>query len=76
MLTSEDHCDGTAHESSEDLLDRSEVDSGASKSRVDEEIEDGNEDDQCEGVQVVEDIVGEAVGVEESSLRGQIVVDF
>lgn len=74
--TGEDHGDRSAHESGKDLLDRGKVDTGAAEGRVDKEIEDRDEDDQCEGVQVVEDIVGETVSVEEGSLRSQVVVDF
>ena len=74
--TGEDHGDRSANESGKDLLNRGKVDTGAAEGRVDKEIEDRDEDDQCEGVQVVEDIVGETVSVEEGSLRSQVVVDF
>jgi len=53
---------------------RGEVDSQTAETRVDEEIADRDEDDQSEGIQVGQDIIGKAVGLHGGSLGSQVVV--
>ena len=73
---SPDHGHGAEEETDGDLLDRSESDAGLAESRVEEEVANGNEDDEREGIEVLEDIVGQAVELHRSSLRDQVVVEL
>lgn len=51
------HGSGANEETGSDTLDWSEVNVGSAQSRVDEDVADGDEDEECEGVQVRNDIV-------------------
>lgn len=73
---SPDHGKSTSQETKSDLLEGSEVDTGLAKSRVEEEIEDGDEDDKGEGVEVGDDLVGQAIDVHGGSLRDKVVGDL
>jgi hypothetical protein len=66
------HGEGTAHETGKDTLDGREVDAGATESRVDEDVHDGDEDDEREGVEVGENVVGKTVGVHDSCQGGMV----
>ena len=74
--TSPNHGRGTGVEAECDSLQGGEVDADLSESRVDQDIADGNQDDQSERVQVVHDIVGEAVEFHDGGLGDKIVVDL
>ena len=67
------HRESSSEEAESDLANGGKVDSGATEGGVDGEIGDGDKDDESEGVEVVEDIVGETMGVEHGGLRGQVV---
>lgn len=71
-----DHGHGTGEESKGDLLDGSEIDTSFAERGVDDNIAEGNQDDEREGVEVRHDIVGETVSVHDCGLRGKIVVDL
>ena len=55
-----DHGGACAEEPGRDALDRREFEAHSAEARVDEAVHDGDEDDQGEGVEVVDDVVGDA----------------
>lgn len=71
-----DHGRRAGVEAPGDLLDRGEADAALAEEGVDEAIADGDEDDEGEGVQVGEDVVGEAVEFHDGGLGGQVVVEL
>lgn len=71
-----DHGGAAGEETGGDPLDGGEADSLLAQGGVDEEIADGDEDDQREGIQVGENVVGNAVQRHGGGLRGQVVVDL
>lgn len=71
-----DHSQRRAEKSSRDLLDRGEVDVGLPQSWVNHQIADWDEDDECERVEIGDDVVGNTVQGHGRSLRGEIVVDL
>lgn len=75
MLTcGPDHGGGTGEETEGDLLEGAEVDAAAAEEGVEEQVAEGDEDDQGEGVEIGEDVVGDAVECHRRGLRGQVVV--
>jgi hypothetical protein len=56
-----------------DPLDWREVDSRLAESGIDEEVHDWNEDDQCQGIQVVDQVVWHAVQLHGGGLRCEVV---
>jgi len=71
-----DHGHGAGVEAPGDLIDGCEVPAHLSEPGPDEEVADGNENDEGEGVKVREDIVGEAVQGHDRRLGGQVVVEL
>lgn len=63
----DDHAGACDCETSSDTLQRCEVETHAAEAGVDEPVENGDEDDQGEGVEVVDNVVGDTV---ESHGRG------
>lgn len=60
----------TAH-----LLDGRDSDTHLAQARVDELVEDGDAQNQRDGVQVRDEIVGQAHGVEYGTLRDEVVAE-
>lgn len=73
---SPDHGGATDKETSRDLLDGSELDTGLAESRVDKEVVERNKDEERKGVQVGENVVGETMTLHEGGLRDEVVVDY
>ena len=71
-----DHRGGAGEEARSDLFERREVDANAAQGGVDEEIEDGDADDEGEGVEVGKNVVGDTVRGHGSRLRSQVVVQL
>jgi hypothetical protein len=61
------------HKAEEDTSDGAEVDSKSAESGVDEQVHDGDEDDQSDGVDVLQEIVGDTVQLHFRGLRDEIV---
>ena len=71
-----DHGQSAGVETCSDFLDGAEVDLHLSQDRVEPEIADWDEDDECEGIEVGEDVIGETVQGHNSGLRGKVVVQL
>ncbi len=69
-----DHGRGTSEKAHSDLLERREVETHASKTRVDELITDGDKDDKGEWVEVGKNVVRDTVCGHGGGLRRQVVV--
>lgn len=69
----DDHAGAGDDETSSDTLQWGEVESHAAETGVDEAVEDGDEDDQGEGVEVVNDIVGHTIEFHGCGLGGEVV---
>lgn len=69
-----DHGEGGEHEAKGHALDGSEADVGFAEGRVQEVVHDGDEDDEGDGVEVGDDVVGDAVALHGGGLRGEVVV--
>lgn len=59
-----------------DTLDRGEIDSHPPESRVDDPIEDGDQDDDGDGVQVLDQVVGRSVQGHAGSDGTQVTIDL
>lgn len=68
------HGQGGEHEAEGHALDGGEADAGLAESRVQESIDDGDEDDEGDGVEVGDDVVGDAVERHGVGLRRQVAV--
>lgn len=68
-----DHGGGGQGEPPGDLLQRREADAHAFEGRVDEDVADGDEDDESDGVDVVDEIVGGAVEFHGCGLGDEVV---
>ena len=73
---SPDHSRRASVEAPRNLLDGREVDLHLSQPGPEEKVTDENQDDECEGVEVGEDVVGEAVESHDSGLGGEVVVQL
>jgi len=71
-----DHSRRAGVEAPRDFLDRGEVDAASAEEGVDDAIADGDKDDEGEGIQVGEDVVGDAVELHDGGLGGQVVVEL
>jgi hypothetical protein len=71
---SSDHGEGSQEESERDAFDGCKLDTSFAESWVQEVVHDGNEDDQGDGVEIRDDVVGDTVALHGPSLRGQVVV--
>lgn len=70
------HGSGTSDETESDLPERAEVDATTTEERVEEQIAEGDEDDEGEGVEIREDVVGDAMERHRRGLRGQVVIQL
>jgi hypothetical protein len=61
------------HKAEEDTSDGAEVDSESAESGVDEQVHDGDKDNQRDGIDVLQEIVGDAVQLHFRGLRDKIV---
>lgn len=59
-----------------DAADGGDVEAELAQGRVDQGVEEGDHDDQGEGVQVGQDVVGDAAETHCGGLGDQVVVDF
>lgn len=66
------HGQGSEHETESHTLDGSEGNADLAQQRVQNVINDGNHDDDGDGVQVLNDVVGDTVTLKSSSLHGQV----
>lgn len=57
-----DHGQGGGEETSEDTLEGTEIVTSAAEGRVDEVVADGDEDNESEGVEVLDDVIWYTVG--------------
>ena len=71
-----DHRSTDDHEASRNALDRTEVDAFPAKEGVNHIVEDGDEDDDRDGVQVLDQIVGSAVKRHSSSHSTVVAVNL
>ncbi len=71
-----DHGKGAHEEPERDTFEGSETNAGLAQGRVQQVVEDGDEDDQREGVEVGEDVVRDTVQLHGCGLRGQVVGDL
>lgn len=69
-----DHGEGREQETECDTLDGRELDAGLAKCGVEEVVDNGDEDDERDGVQVGDDVVGDTVTLHGGGLGGQVVV--
>ena len=68
-----DHCCCGEEEAECDAGDGFEWDANLAKARVDDAVHDGDEDDDCQGVDVLHDVVGDAVKLHLAGLRDEVV---
>ena len=68
------HGEGREHEAERNALDGREADAGLAQRRVEEVVDNGDEDDERDGVEVGDDIVGDAVTGHGRGLRRQVIV--
>ena len=59
-----------------DALERRRVEAHLAQGRVDEQVEQGDHDDEGEGVEVGQDVVGHAADLHGGGLRDEVVVDW
>jgi hypothetical protein len=71
--SSPDHGSGTGEEAGSDPLDRGEVYAYPAKARVEEHVEDRDENYQCKRVKIVDDIIWNAIGHHSGGLRCQVI---
>lgn len=71
---SPDHAETSEEEAGGDTLKRREVDLPLAELRVDEAVDNWDEDDEGDGVQVVKNIVGNSIELHGGGLRSQVVV--
>jgi hypothetical protein len=71
-----DHGEGTDDETSSDLLDGSETDTTLAEHRVHQRIHDGDNDDDGDGVQVGENVVGDTTQLHGSAHLCQVGVNL
>lgn len=69
-----DHGERGEDEAEGNALDGRELDVGFAERRVEEVVDDGDEDDEGDGVQVGDEVVGDAVALHGGGLRGEVVV--
>ena len=69
-----DHCEGGEHEAEEHALDGGELDALLAEEGVEEVVDDGDEDDEGDGVEVSDDVVGDAVEGHGRGLGHEVVV--
>lgn len=70
------HGGAADEEAGGDFADGCEADAGFAEGRVDEEVVEGDEYEEGEGVEVGEDVVGDAVALHDGCLGDEVVVDF
>lgn len=70
-----DHGGGADEEAGRDLTDGGEAEACLADGGVDDEVVEGNEDEEGKRVEVGEDVVGDAVALEDGSLGDEVVVD-
>lgn len=73
---SPNHGGATDEETRGHLLDRSEADADLAESGVDDTVVKGDEDEQGEGVEVGENVVGDTVTLHDGGLGDEVVVDL
>lgn len=69
-----DHSERGKHETECNALDGGEADAGLAERGVEEVVNDGDEDNQGDGVEVGDDVVGDTVTGHGGSLGGKVVV--
>jgi hypothetical protein len=57
-----------------DLFDGRKVDPEGADSRIDKKVKNGDKNEECKGVEVGEDVIGDTIQLHDSCLRGQVVV--
>jgi hypothetical protein len=70
---SPNHSSRTSEKTSSDPLDWGEVYAYPAKAWVDEQIADRNEDYQAQGVEIIDDIIWNAISHHNSGLRCQVI---
>lgn len=68
-----DHAAPSEEETGRDALEWGELDAHAAEARVDEFVHDRDEDDEGEGVEVVDDVVGDAAETHGGCLGSEVV---
>jgi hypothetical protein len=70
------HGCGAGVETTCDLFDGRKVDPEVADSRIDKKVKNGDKNEECKGVEVGEDVIGDTIQPHDSCLRGQVVVDL
>jgi len=70
------HGERTAQESSKDLLDGGEPDASLSEGWENKNITDGDENDQSEGIQIGQHVIGNTFQCHGGGLGSKVVVDL
>lgn len=70
---SDNHSRNTQHESSEYALDRCETNITFTEERVEESIANGNEDDQSQWVDILDQVIWDAIQFQGCGLRREVV---